>query len=47
MTSLVWEEAPLGKNHDRDAFDCGEEGLNVYLKRYARQNHEGSSQNLF
>lgn len=28
----------LTKRHDRDAFDCGEETLNIYLRRYARQN---------
>jgi len=24
----------------KDAFDCGNEDLNIYLKKYARQNHE-------
>jgi GNAT superfamily N-acetyltransferase len=40
MTKLVWEEASLGRHHDRAAFDCGDDDLNTYLKRYARQNHE-------
>lgn len=31
---------PLHKSHDRESFDCGEESLNVFLKRYARQNDE-------
>lgn len=31
---------PLGKRHRRDNFDCGEESLNVFLRRYARQNNE-------
>lgn len=31
---------PLDKSHDRESFDCGEESLNVFLKRYARQNDE-------
>ena len=31
---------PLNKTHDRHSFDCGEESLNVFLKRYARQNEE-------
>jgi GNAT superfamily N-acetyltransferase len=31
---------PLSKIHDRDSFDCGEESLNVFLKRFARQNAE-------
>ncbi|AZG78899.1 GNAT family N-acetyltransferase [Methylocystis rosea] len=47
MTALLWEEAPLGKNHDRNAFDCGEDDLNVYLKRYARQNHESGGAKCF
>jgi predicted N-acetyltransferase YhbS len=29
--------APLGKQHDRKSFDCGENSLNQYLHRYASQ----------
>jgi len=29
--------APLSKQHDRKAFDCGEASLNQYLDRYANQ----------
>lgn len=29
--------APLGKQHDRKSFDCGEGSLNQYLHRYASQ----------
>jgi hypothetical protein len=29
--------APLGKQHDRKPFDCGEPSLNQYLNRYASQ----------
>ena len=29
--------APLGKQHDRKSFDCGEPSLNQYLHRYASQ----------
>lgn len=28
----------LGKRHKRENFDCGEESLNEFLKKYARQN---------
>lgn len=28
---------PLGKQHDRKSFDCGENSLNQYLYRYANQ----------
>ena len=36
----AWHEEPIGKKHDREAFDCGEEALNHFLRRYARKNHE-------
>lgn len=29
---------PIASHHDCRAFDCGEEGLNDYLRRFARQN---------
>lgn len=35
-----WHEEPIGKHHDRDTFDCGDEALNQYLHRHARQSHE-------
>jgi GNAT superfamily N-acetyltransferase len=47
MTRLIWEEAPLGRNHDRAAFDCGDNDLDTYLKRYARQNHESGGAKCF
>jgi GNAT superfamily N-acetyltransferase len=47
LTALVWEEAPIGKQHDRASFDCGEVALNLYLARYARQNHESGGAKTF
>ena len=47
MTALTWKESPLGKHHDRSAFDCGEDDLNIYLRRYARQNHESGGAKCF
>jgi GNAT superfamily N-acetyltransferase len=44
---LVWQEAPLAKHHDRAAFDCADADLNVYLRRYARQNHESGGAKCF
>jgi len=35
-----WHEEPISKRHNRDAFDCGEETLNKFLRRYARKSHE-------
>jgi hypothetical protein len=47
MTALIWEESPLGKRHDRNAFDCDDDDLNVCLKRYARQNDESGGAKCF
>jgi GNAT superfamily N-acetyltransferase len=47
MTVLAWEEAALTKQHDRAAFDCGESDLNLYLQRYARQNHDNGGAKCF
>lgn len=38
MTS--WHEEPIKKRHDRETFDCGEDALNEFLRRYARKSHE-------
>jgi GNAT superfamily N-acetyltransferase len=40
MTPAAWHEEPIHKKHDREAFDCGEEALNEFLRRYARKSHE-------
>jgi len=37
---MAWHEEPIKKKHDREAFDCGEEALNEFLRRYARKSHE-------
>ena len=47
MTALHWQEAPLAKRHDRAAFDCGDADLNLYLQKYARQNHESGGAKCF
>jgi GNAT superfamily N-acetyltransferase len=36
----TWHEEPITKKHDREAFDCGEEALNEFLRRYARKSHD-------
>ena len=36
----VWHEEPVGKHHDRGAFDCGDQELNQFLHRHARQSHD-------
>lgn len=40
MTLSSWHEAPIGKDYDRTAFDCGVDALNQFLHRHARQNHK-------
>ena len=47
MTALLWDEAPIAKQHDRAAFDCGDADLNHYLQRYARKNHESGGAKCF
>jgi len=44
---LDWFEQPIGRQHDRNAFDCGSPPLNDYLRRFARQNHESGGAKTF
>jgi GNAT superfamily N-acetyltransferase len=44
---LIWEEAPIAKQQDRAAFDCGDADLDLYLHRFARQNHESGGAKCF
>jgi len=43
----AWHEEPINKKHDREAFDCGEEALNEFLRRYARKSHESGGAKTF
>jgi hypothetical protein len=40
----AWHEEPItwihDKAHDQEVFDCGENALNEFLRRYARKSHE-------
>ncbi|WP_027052202.1 hypothetical protein [Mesorhizobium erdmanii] len=47
MSATTWREEPIGKQHDRVAFDCGDADLNTYLQRFARQNHESGGAKTF
>jgi GNAT superfamily N-acetyltransferase len=40
MSGLAWHDEPIAKHHDRESFDCGEDALNEFLRRYARKSHE-------
>ena len=44
---MDWLGEPIGRHHDRKRFDCGSPDLNVYLTRYARQNHESGGAKTF
>jgi len=47
VSALTWRELPLGRQHDRATFDCGDADLNIWLARYARQNHESGGAKTF
>jgi GNAT superfamily N-acetyltransferase len=47
VTPLAWAEAPIGRQHDRTGFDCGDADLNLYLQKFARQNHESGGAKCF
>ncbi len=42
-----WRIGPLAKSHDRSHFACGEQALDEYLARFARQNHESGIAKTF
>jgi GNAT superfamily N-acetyltransferase len=43
----AWHEEPISKKHDRETFDCGEDALNEFLRRYARKSHERGGAKTF
>ena len=43
----AWHEEPINKTHDREGFDCGEEALNEFLRRYARKSHDAGGAKTF
>jgi GNAT superfamily N-acetyltransferase len=47
MTSPVWREEAITRQHDRAAFDCGDPELNTFLRRYARQSHDQGAAKTF
>ncbi|HWB99699.1 MAG TPA: GNAT family N-acetyltransferase [Bryobacteraceae bacterium] len=47
MTLPAWHEEPISRKHDREAFDCGVEDLNIFLQRYARQSHDRGAAKTF
>ena len=47
MTIPPWHEEPITKQHNREAFDCGDAALNDFLRRHARQTHEQGGAKTF
>jgi GNAT superfamily N-acetyltransferase len=47
LTGLSWNEAAIAKLHHRAAFDCGDADLNLYLQKFARQNHDSGGAKCF
>jgi GNAT superfamily N-acetyltransferase len=43
----AWHEEPISRKYDREPFDCGEEALNEYLRRYARKSHDRGGAKTF
>lgn len=42
-----WREEPIAKTHNRSSFDCGEQALNEFLWRHARQSHDRGAAKTF
>lgn len=47
MTLPSWHEEPISKSHRRNEFDCGDDEMNHFLHRYARQSHDQSATKTF
>ncbi len=47
MSLPAWREEPVGKKHDRAAFDCGDPALNEFLRKHARQSHDRGAAKTF
>lgn len=47
MTIPPWHEEAIAKKHNREAFDCGDDALNDFLRRHARQAHEQGGAKTF
>lgn len=47
MTIPPWHEEPIGKQHKRELFDCGDAALNDFLRRHARKTHEQGGAKTF
>ncbi len=42
-----WHEEAIAKSHDRAYFDCGDQRMNEFLRRFSRQSHEQNASKTF
>lgn len=42
-----WHEEPISRAYDREAFDCGDRNLNLFLRHHARNSHERGGAKTF
>ena len=47
MTFANWREETISKKHNRKDFDCGQDDLNNFLAKYARQAHESGASKTY
>jgi GNAT superfamily N-acetyltransferase len=47
MSVPAWHEEAITRKHDRSRFDCGDEAMNNFLLRYARQSHDQGASKTF
>jgi len=47
VSGPAWHEEPIGRQHDRSRFDCGDEALNRFLRQHARQSHDQGGAKTF
>jgi GNAT superfamily N-acetyltransferase len=47
MTLPAWHEEAIGKQHNRQGFNCGQPDLTTFLHNYARQSHERGAAKTF
>ena len=47
MTIPIWREEAITRQHNRKAFDCGDQALNEFLQRHARKSHEMGAAKTF
>ena len=47
MSVPAWHEEPISKQHNRKSFDCGDDAMNEFLRKYARQSHEAGGAKTF